>query len=407
MKVRMPLPLLLGFLLAGHIGGVSAAELPHDGPSERDYSVQVLSRIAEPVLTSLSDGKLKERLPNGKADRQIFAPLEAFGRLLAGIAPWLELGPGEDAEGKLRARYIALAVEGLRKGFDPKSPDFMNLEKGRQPLVDGAFLALGLLRAPHQLWGNLTPAERENLVAGLKRLRTIKPGMNNWLLFSATIEAALWQFTGACDIKPVEFAVNNHMKWYLGDGTYGDGPKLHWDYYNSYVIQPMLLEVLRVCREKNHPLGDQLSLVLERAQRYATVQERLISPEGTFPILGRSSCYRFGAFQTLSLMALMHQLPPETRPGAVRAGLTTVIQRMIEAPGTFDESGWLHPGAAGFQKSLQEYYISPGSLYLCTVGMLHLGLPASDPFWTVPDEPWTQKRIWAGEDIPADHAMDR
>ena len=33
-----------------------------------------------------------------------------------------------------------------------------------------------------------------------------------------------------------------------------------------------------------------------------------------------------------------------------------------------------------------------------------LGLPADDPFWTAPAESWTQKRIWAGEDVKADHA---
>ena len=81
----------------------------------------------------------------------------------------------------------------------------------------------------------------------------------------------------------------------MGDGTYGDGAEYHWDYYNSYVIQPMLLEVLRVCVEKKNPLGDLRPKVLARARRYALVQERLISPEGTFPVIGRSSAYRFGA----------------------------------------------------------------------------------------------------------------
>ena len=48
--------------------------------------------------------------------------------------------------------------------------------------------------------------------------------------------------------------------------------------------------------------------------------------------------------------------------------------------------------------------LSTGSLYLCLFGLVELGLPASDPFWTAPAEPWTQKRIWSGADIPADHA---
>lgn len=404
--------LSLGFLLpalaALPLKGASAAT----GAEDRAYSVQTLMRVAEPVLVPLAEGKLRarfprtdwERLPNWQRERTNYTHLEAFGRTLAGIAPWLELGPGETPEGKQRARFIDLTVKSLVNATDPRSPDFMNFNRGGQPLVDTAFLALGLLRAPKQLWGNLDATQRSNVVAALKASRVIKPVESNWLLFSATVEAALWQFTGECELKPLEYAVNRHMEWYLGDGTYGDGPELHWDYYNSYVIQPMLLEVVRVAAEKKHPLGGLRPKILARARRYAGVQERMISPEGTFPVIGRSSAYRFGALQHLATIALLHELPPDLKPAAVRGALTAVVRRMIEAPGTFDKQGWLQPGAAGYQPGLREYYIATGSLYLCLTGLVHLGLPENDPFWTAPAEPWTQKRIWSGEDLAADHA---
>jgi hypothetical protein len=130
----------------------------------------------------------------------------------------------------------------------------------------------------------------------------------------------------------------------------------------------------------------------------------MISPEGTFPVVGRSSAYRFGAFQTLSLMALRRDLPKSVSPVSVRSGLQAVIKRMTSAPGTFDENGWLRVGVAGYQPAVREGYISTGSLYLCLNGMLHLGLPASDPLWADPAQPWTQKRLWSGENVPADHA---
>ncbi len=376
------------------------------GAEDRAYSVRTLTRVAEPVLTALAEGKLRERFPHHDWERARtnYSQLEAFGRTLAGIAPWLELGPDESAEGRLRARFIDLAVKSLIHATDPKSPDFMNFTQGGQPLVDTAFLALGLLRAPTQLWGRLDAPQRSNVVAALKASRVLKPGENNWLLFSATVEAALWQFTGECELKPVQYAINRHMQWYLGDGTYGDGPELHWDYYNSYVIQPMLLEVVRVCAEKKDPLGELRPKIVARARRYGQVQERLISPEGTFPVIGRSSAYRFGALQHLADMALHHDLSADLKPAAVRCALTAVIRRMAEAPGMFDGQGWLQVGAVGRQQSIREPYIATGSLYLCLTGLVHLGLPANDPFWTAPGEPWTQKRIWAGEDIAADHA---
>ena len=384
------------------------ALLAQTGAEDRAFSVQTMTRIAEPVLKALAQGRLKTDLPahEWEKDRQKYAPLEAFGRTLAGIAPWLELGPDDSAEGKQRAHFIDLAVKSLVNATDPHSPDYMNFNDGRQPLVDAAFLALGLLRAPDQLWGRLDSQQRSNVVVALKLTRSIKPYESNWLLFPATIEAALWQFTGECDLKPIELAVRRHQEWYLGDGTYGDGSEYHWDYYNSYVIQPMLLAVLQVCKERKSALGESYPTVLARAQRYAEVQERMISPEGTFPVIGRSSAYRFGAFQLLSDVALLHELPPELKPAAVRGALTTVIRRMVTAPGTFDAQGWLEVGAVGHQLSIREGYISTGSLYLCLCGMLQLGLPANNPFWTNPASSWTQKMIWSGENVRADHAYE-
>jgi len=376
------------------------------GADDRAFSVQTLTNIATPVFTALAEGRLKSALPrhDWEENRVNFAPLEAFGRSLAGIAPWLELGPDDSPEGKVRAHFIDLSVRGLINATDPHSPDFLNYSKGGQPLVDTAFLALGLLRAPTQLWGRLNEEQRSNVLAALKLSRVTKPGESNWLLFSATIEAALWHFTGECDLKPVEYAVQRHEEWYMGDGTYGDGAEYHWDYYNSYVIQPMLLEVLRVCAEKKNTLGDLYPKMLARAQRYAAVQERMISPEGTYPVIGRSSAYRFGAFHLLSDIAYLHQLPENLHPAAVRSALTAVIRRSVSMPGTFDTNGWLQVGAVGHQPSIRESYISTGSLYLCLFAFVDLGLPANDPFWTGPEESWTQKRIWSGEDIRGDHA---
>jgi hypothetical protein len=89
----------------------------------------------------------------------------------------------------------------------------------------------------------------------------------------------------------------------------------------------------------------------------------------------------------------------------VRSGLTAVLRRSVEAAGTFDEGGWLRPGFAGHQPSLAERYICRGSLYLCCAVFLPLGLPASDPFWSSPAAAWSGKKAWAGEDLPADHAL--
>ena len=394
------LVLLFTVLLAGPLARAGT------GAEDRAYTVSVAVRIAGPVLEAAAEGQLAERMPanDWEAKRRDVAPLEAFGRTLVGLAPWLELGPGEDEEGRLRSRFLALALRGLEQTGRLASEGKMNFSKGGQPLVDAAFLAQALLRAPTQLWAKLAPEDQQRLVAALKATRVIKPVESNWLLFSAMVETALWRFTGDCNRAPIDYALRRHEEWYLGDGVYGDGPAYHSDYYNSYVIQPMLATVADF-GPPSEALDRQRPLLQARARRYASFQERLISPEGTFPILGRSSAYRFGALQQLSDTILRRNLAPELAPGAVRSALTAVLRRMVEAPGTFDSRGWLQVGAVGHQPSIRERYISTGSLYLCLAGLLHLGLPAQDPFWTAPAAAWTQQRIWSGEDIPAEAAL--
>ncbi|PTX92123.1 hypothetical protein DB346_24565 [Verrucomicrobia bacterium LW23] len=374
------------------------------GAEDRAYAIKVLRKIADPVLNALSQNKLRATMPVAP-ERASWSHLEALGRLIAGMAPWLELGGDASGEGALRTKYLDLALISITHAVDPAAPDYMNFTNGAQRLVDAAFLGHALLRAP-SLWRGLSTEAQSNLAAALRATRDQKPGENNWLLFSAMMEAALYHCTGEALDAPMEYAVRRHMEWYKGDGAYGDGAPFHWDYYNSFVIQPMLLDVVDTLRLKGHALGSGYAKVLARARRYAAVQEQMISPEGTFPHLGRSSTYRFGAFQHLSQLALMQQLPAETEPAAVRCALTAVMRRTITAPGTFDADGWLRPGAVGYQPGMAEGYISTGSLYLCAMGLLHLGLPADNKLWTEPARPWTQLRIWNGDaDVKASHAL--
>ena len=388
----------------------AAGAAPQASETDREYWVRTMAKVADPVLTHLAAGTLKRDMPvecvtGNVADRRKVTHLEAIGRLLAGIAPWLEAPLAAGPERDLQQRYAGLARAAIRNGADPQSPDALNFHEGSQPLVDCGFLAQALLRAPNELWKKLDPTTQKNLAAGFLSARVILPGQNNWLLFAATVEAALAMMGERFDVMRIDYAVRAHQQWYLGDGLYGDGPRFHWDYYNSFVIQPMLLDVLRNIGAHSKAWQALLPDTLARARRYAAIQERLISPEGTFPAIGRSICYRTGAFQLLAQMSLLGELPaPLTGPG-VRAALTAVMKRLLDAPGAFDDKGWLTVGFAGHQPHLGESYISTGSLYLCAGVFLPLGLGPGEPFWSKPAEDWTSRRIWRGDDAPADHAI--
>src|SRR6059058_1725234 len=173
-------------------GPASADQRPTPSPSDRDFWIAVMRRLADPVLTHLANGTLKARMPIEQAlgaDRRSVTHLEALGRLIAGIAPWLELPADDTPEGRMRVEYAGLARRAIARAVDPASPDFLNFTRDRQPLVDAAFLAQGLLRAPKALRDALDATSRRHLVAALESTRPIVPGFNNWLLFSAMVEA--------------------------------------------------------------------------------------------------------------------------------------------------------------------------------------------------------------------------
>ena len=376
--------------------------------SDRDAWIAVMRQLADPVLTNLANGTLRARMPVEQAaggDRRPVTHLEAIGRLLAGLAPWIDLPADDTGEGRLRAEYAALARRAIARAVDPASPDFLNFTRDRQPLVDAAFLALGVLRAPRALRDGLDAATKRHLVAALESTRPIVPGYNNWLLFSATVEAGLKNLGAGWDRLRVDYALRQHEQWYKGDGAYGDGPDFHWDYYNSFVIHPLLLAVVDACKDEATAWKELALPITRRAERYAAIQERFIAPDGSFPAIGRSLAYRCGAFHLLADVALRRSLPEGVSPAQVRGALTSVITRTIDAPGTFDRDGWLQIGLCGHQPGVGETYISTGSLYLCAVGLLPLGLPATDAFWSAPPQPWTSAKAWSGQAFPIDHAV--
>jgi len=363
-------------------------------------------KIADPVLESLASRTLKECLPvSDNIKKAPVAPLEAFGRLACGIASWLELQTLLGTEEQKRKHYVSMFHEALDAATDPKSADYMifTMHGGnRQPLVDAAFLCHAVLRAPNSIVNLMDSRVKQNLVAALHEARKIEPHNSNWLMFSAMIETGLFLLTSQCDRQRINRCVMTMWEWYLGDGTYGDGPEFAFDYYNSFVIQPMLVDIISTFPDL---FPNMVETAKRRAQRYAAILEHMISPEGTYPLVGRSICYRFGAFQLLSQVALQHFLPESLPPAQVRCALTAVIRRTLRCNNCFDSNGWLVPGIVGRQPGLMERYINTGSLYLCTAVYLPLGLPATDPFWSTPNETWTSKKIYQGENINADHAL--
>lgn len=380
--------------------------------NDRKVWLNKMDKVVRPVLSNLAEDKLKEKMPvqlsnriDNKSSREKVSYLEAFGRVMSGIGPWLNLEGGSKEEVALRNQYRQWALKAVANSVNPAAKDYMQWNGG-QPLVDASFLALGLVRCPW-LWENLENPVKEQVITAFKTTRGTVPVFSNWVLFTGMIETFFCQYGLDYDAVRIEYGVRefaNH--WYVGDGLYSDGMNFALDYYNSYVIQPYLATIVSVVNNKRKTYNWYAPNLLKITQRYAEIQERLIHTDGSFPVLGRSIAYRGGAFHHLADMALRKQLPESLTPGQVRSALTSVLNKTLEAPTTFTKEGWLNIGLYGLQPDVADFYITTGSLYLCATIFLPLGLPESDPFWSAPAAPWTAVKAWSGQAVKGDHALE-
>jgi hypothetical protein len=404
------------FILIGYIFFVPATIIAQNKTNtpvnDRTLWLNYMDKIARPVLSALAEDKLKEKMPvilskriDNAENRSKVAYLEAFGRTLSGVAPWLNGEGGSKEEIALRNQYRQWSLKAIANSVDSTAKDYM-LWKGGQPLVDASYVAFALIRCPW-LWEHLDATVQQNVVTALKVTRSTVPVYSNWILFSGMIEAFFCKYGFEYDVVRIEYSIRefaNH--WYTGDGLFSDGIRYHWDYYNSIVIHPNLAAILDVIKQKTRSYNWFVPRLDSINKRYAVIQERLINTDGSYPVIGRSIVYRGGVFHHLSDISLRKQLPKELHPAQVRSALTAVIKKTLESPSTFTKDGWLTIGLYGSQPDLADVYNTTGSLYICLNIFVALGLPDTDEFWSAPAEPWTAVKVWSGQDVPGDHALD-
>ena len=391
----------------------TAKPLPASTGNDRAYMAGLLQKMTEPVLSSMSQGELVKKFelevsPTWDGRDKRVAYLECFGRLIAGAAPWLALADDGSAEGKTRKRLQQMALQSYVHSVDPKSPDCLLWRGHGQTLVDSAYYTNALMRAPKELWEPLDAATKQRIIAEIKGLRRIEPPYINWMLFAAMNEAWLMSIGEEYDPMRMNVAIRKINEWYVGDGWIKDGETFHFDYYNSYVMYPMLVEILEVLEKFKGPFWngkpeELRAQAMKRMQRYGEHLERFISPEGTYPPIGRSLTYRTAAFQPLALLALRKELPASLPEGQVRAAMRAVHERVWANPTNFTKGGFLTIGFVGHAPELGDWYSNNGSMYIASESFLPLGLPATDSYWTAPAQDWTQKKAFSGAKFPKDY----
>ena len=388
--------------------------------SDREYWCEQAYKMAQPVLENMAKGELQKNMqtefsPSFDNRNRKVVYMETFGRLMAGIAPWLALpdsafGSSAAEQKELaQVRQLRWALASYKNSVDPESPDYLCWGVAGQNLVDAAYIAESFIRAYDALWVPLDKVTKERYIKEFKKLRSIEPPYTNWFLFSSTIESFIAKAAGLREYDDfrVMMTIRKVEEWYVGDGWYADGPVFAFDYYSSYVFHAMYLETLQnmIDARANTRLEYRkyYDRALKRAQKFSIILERFISPEGTFPVIGRSTPYRMAAMQPLALMAWYQKLPRELSNGQVRAALTQVMHRMYDQQQNYNEGGFLTIGFCGHQPETADWYTNNGSLYMTSLSLMPLGLPANHDFWTCKAEPWTQVKAWGGQPFPKDH----
>lgn len=380
--------------------------------ADRAYWADMAYRMAAPILSNMAENKLKANMlvevsPNWDGRSKDVTYMEAFGRLMAGIAPWISLPDDGTPESARRAQLREWALKSYANAVNPESPDYLGWRGHGQALVDAAYIAESFLRGYDSLWMPLDDVTKQRYFEEFSQLRRVDPPYTNWVLFSSVIESFLAKAGAPCDEYRINSAIRKVEEWYAGDGWYADGPYFTFDYYSSYVFHPMYLETLQAMKDSGRytriHYGKYYDRAFKRAQKFSIVLERLISPEGTFPVFGRSIPYRMATMQPLALMAWYDKLPAGLTPGQVRSALTAVMHRMYDGKENFNEGDYLTIGFAGRQPNVADWYTNNGSLYMTSLAFLPLGLPSTHPFWTDADQDWTSRKAWSGKPFPKDH----
>ena len=92
-----------------------AAKKKQKQQTDREYWCEQAYKMAQPVLENMAKSELQKNMqlevsPNWDGRSKKVAYMECFGRLMAGIAPWLTLPDDDTAEGAQRKQLREWAL---------------------------------------------------------------------------------------------------------------------------------------------------------------------------------------------------------------------------------------------------------------------------------------------------------
>lgn len=387
--------------------------------STYDKWKSILIKIVSPIIEGFADKSIINNFP------KIYSPW------LANVVPSSTPGPNQKKDkyndDKIFMELFCRTVLGINILFNKKNIEndeiiknlfnktligFTNVFNGmidfnnmdNQIIVEMALLAISFKRHSY-LWNNINNSTKDKILNTMIMAKNkFIPNFNNWLLFKCMIDIFLFLNNKTKDLSSCYINLNKFEKFYIGDGWYKDGVTFHIDYYNSFVIHPLLLDIYDELKKINISYEEKYNNQIIRIQRYTEFLERMIASDGTFPLFGRSMVYRTAVFHALSYCAYLNILPTTLSNGQVRCGLDAVINKIF-IDDNFDNNNFLHFGFIGYQPEIADSYSNTGSLYYCLLIFIPLGLESNHSFWTDNNDDWTQKKAWSGIKILKDNSI--
>ncbi|HEU4632281.1 MAG TPA: DUF2264 domain-containing protein [Gemmatimonadaceae bacterium] len=331
--------------------------------------------------------------PSGKTYVSVARILPLLGEWLAAGKPSVIRVDGAPVD----LTEVAVAI--FRNAFDPYFPHYWGkppADKKTQRSVEAALVADGLWRMREPVLAQLTPRERANVQAWLASCTSVPERDNNHAWFHCTNQAArlrlaeTWpEFHGDEAWMLADLRALDALFVPGQDGWYSDSPTIPiYDFYNFWTFGNFPLIWSGIIGER-YPKWD--ATFKARARLFLQKAPYFFAPDGSQPWFGRSLLYRWAALSPL-LLGYRQGVWPHS-PGLLRRIVRTNLDYHWQL-GAFDpETAKLRETfSAEGTPAVRDFYIDNGSPYWATLGMLLYAIPATDPFWTAPEEPLPVER---------------
>ena len=360
----------------------------------RQDTVRAAASMIAPLVDCLTPGKARMIVGEGSAHySEDVAGMEGWSRVLWALVPMM-MGGCPEAE-----PFWKLWREGLIHGTDPAHPEYWgDIREYDQRMVEMAVIGVGLCFLPDRFYGELSPAERENLFQWLNQINLYDMPKNNWRFFRILVNMGFRKVGRPVDGARMKEDLDMMESHYVGDGWYFDYPTKR-DYYTIWGFHFYSLLYALAAKDYDDPAEK------ERAERIRE-RARIIAPrfacwfdrEGRALPYGRSLTYRFcqSAFWAA---AAMNGIETEgLGPGEMKGMLLKNLRFWLSLP-IFDRGGALTVGYGYPNLCAAEGYNAPGSPYWAMKSFFLLAMPEDHPFWRAEERAYTPPRVFLDEQV--------